>query len=69
MLEAGQAAVIEHAERHLTTFSRVSQNVVTMVTLFDMLPVPSTDGVGKVYQRLKNVRRRCAPISPSYRSY
>jgi hypothetical protein len=29
--------------------------MVTMDALLDMLPAPSTDGVGKVYQQLKNI--------------
>jgi hypothetical protein len=28
-----------------------------VATLLDTLPAPSTDGVGKVYQRLKNILR------------
>jgi hypothetical protein len=41
--------------QQLPTFARTSQNVAIAVTLMDMLPTPSTNVVGKVYQRLKNI--------------
>jgi hypothetical protein len=53
-LKAGQAMMIDHAERELPTFIRASQNVAAVATLLDTLPAPSTDGVGEVYQRLEN---------------
>jgi hypothetical protein len=48
-LEAGQTIVIEHGELQLPTFTRASQNVVMVVALLHILPIPSTDGMGKVY--------------------
>jgi hypothetical protein len=47
--------VVDHAEQHLTTFARASQNVATMVVLLYTLPTPSIGGVSEVYQRLKNI--------------
>jgi hypothetical protein len=35
-------------------FIRAIQNVVTAAVLLDTLPVPSTSGVDKVYQQLKD---------------
>jgi hypothetical protein len=35
-------------------FLRAIQNVVTAAVLLDTLPVPSTSGVDKVYQQLKD---------------
>jgi hypothetical protein len=55
VLEEGQATVVDHAEQHLTTFARASQNVATMVVLLYTLPTPSIGGVSEVYQRLKNI--------------
>jgi hypothetical protein len=54
-LEVGRATVIDHVERQLPTIARASQNVATGAALFDTLPTPSTDGVGEVYQWLKNI--------------
>jgi hypothetical protein len=36
-------------------FARASQNVVSVMALLDTLPAPSIDGVGKVYQQLKDI--------------
>jgi hypothetical protein len=55
VLEAGQAGTIDHAEQQLPTFTRASQNVAAAAALLDTLPTPSIDGVGKVYQQLKNI--------------
>jgi hypothetical protein len=41
---------MEHAKRQLPTFTRASQNIVTVATLLDTLHTPSIDGVGEVYQ-------------------
>jgi hypothetical protein len=51
----GQATVIDRVERQLPTFTGASQNVAVEATLLDMLPAPSTDGVGEGIQRLKNI--------------
>jgi hypothetical protein len=37
------------------SFARVNQNVATAAMLLDTLPAPSTDGVDKVYQQLKDI--------------
>jgi hypothetical protein len=37
------------------TFARASQNVAAVVALLDTLPTSSTDGVDKVYRRLKDI--------------
>jgi hypothetical protein len=39
---------------HLT-FTRASQNVATVAVLLDTLHIPFTDGVDKVYHRLKDI--------------
>jgi hypothetical protein len=49
------AAAINHEGTPHPTFTRASQNVATVAALFDTLSEPSTDGVGKVYQRLKDI--------------
>jgi hypothetical protein len=54
-LEAGQIVVMARAKRQLPAFARASQNVATTVVILDVLLAPSTDGVGDVYQRLKNI--------------
>jgi hypothetical protein len=36
------------------TFHWASQNIAVATTLLDTLPTPSTDGISKVYQLLKN---------------
>jgi hypothetical protein len=38
-----------------TTFFWASQNMTAAAALLDTLPTPSTDGVDKVYQQLKNI--------------
>jgi hypothetical protein len=48
-LEVGRTVAMELAEWQLPTFTRVSQNVATAAALLDMLPAPSTNGVGEVY--------------------
>jgi hypothetical protein len=55
VLEAGRTMVTEHAERQLPTFARASQNVATVATLLYILPTPSTNGVGEVYQQLMSI--------------
>jgi hypothetical protein len=55
MLEADRAMTTNCEERRLPTFARASQNIIAVATLFDTLPTPSTDRVGKVYQQLKNI--------------
>jgi hypothetical protein len=35
------------------TFAWASQNVAVVAALLDTLPMPSTDGVGKVYRQLR----------------
>jgi hypothetical protein len=47
--------VIDSAEWQLPSFARASQNVVAAAALLDTLPAPSTDGVGEVYHRLRNI--------------
>jgi hypothetical protein len=54
-LEAGWIVVMEWAERQLSTLTRANQNVAVAVVLLDMLPIPSTDEVGEVYQRLNSI--------------
>jgi hypothetical protein len=44
-----------HTEWQLPTFARASQNVVMVAALLNTLAAPSTNGVGEVYQRLKNI--------------
>jgi hypothetical protein len=36
-------------------FTKASQNVASAAALLYALSTPSTDGVGKVYQRLKSI--------------
>jgi hypothetical protein len=45
----------EQAERWLPASTRTSQNVAVAAALLDVLPTPSTDGVGEVYHRLKSI--------------
>jgi hypothetical protein len=47
--------VVDRVEQQLPTFTRASWNVAITATLLDTLPTPSTDGVGEVYQWLKNI--------------
>jgi hypothetical protein len=54
-LEAGPATSTNHEEWRLPTFARASQNMATVAALLHTLPAPSTDGVGEVYLRLKNI--------------
>jgi hypothetical protein len=54
-LQATHVVAKERMERQLPAFARASQNMATMAALLDALPAPSTDGVGKVYQRLKSI--------------
>jgi hypothetical protein len=54
-LEAGRIVVMEWAERQLSTLTRANQNVAVAVALLDMLPTPSIDEVGEVYQRLNSI--------------
>jgi hypothetical protein len=42
-------------EWQLPTFTKDSQNMAAPATPLDTLPAPSTDGVGEVYQWLKNI--------------
>jgi hypothetical protein len=42
-------------ERQLPAFARASQNVTAAAALLDVLPTPSTNEVGKVYQQLKSI--------------
>jgi hypothetical protein len=37
------------------TFPRASQNIAAVVALLDILPTPSIDEVGKVYEQLKGI--------------
>jgi hypothetical protein len=37
------------------TFAKATQNVAVAVALLDTLPVPSTDGVDKVYHHLRDI--------------
>jgi hypothetical protein len=37
------------------TFPQASQNIAAATTLLDTLPVPSTDGVDRLYQQLKGI--------------
>jgi hypothetical protein len=55
VLEVGQTTVMDRAERQLSAFARASQNMAVMVALLDALSAPSTDGVGKMYRRLKSI--------------
>jgi hypothetical protein len=47
--------MMERVQRQLPAFAKASQNVVTVAALLDALLAPSTDGVGKMYQRLKSI--------------
>jgi hypothetical protein len=55
MLEAGWTAAMVCVEWQLPTFTKDSQNMAAPATPLDTLPAPSTDGVGEVYQWLKNI--------------
>jgi hypothetical protein len=55
MLEVDQFMVMEWAEWQLPTFTKASQNVAMAAVLLDTLLLPSTNGVGEVYQRLKSI--------------
>jgi hypothetical protein len=55
MLEVDQFVVMEWAEWQLPTFTKASQNVAMAAVLLDTLLLPSTNGVGEVYQRLKSI--------------
>jgi hypothetical protein len=55
MLEVDQSVVMEWAEWQLPTFTKASQNVAMAAVLLDTLLLPSTNGVGEVYQRLKSI--------------
>jgi hypothetical protein len=54
-LDAGPAMVKDQAKRQLLAFARASQDVAMTATLLDVLPAPSTNGVGEVYQRVKSI--------------
>jgi hypothetical protein len=45
----------EHAEWQLPAFARASPNVAATAALLDVLPSPSTNGIGEVYQWVKSV--------------
>jgi hypothetical protein len=45
----------EQAEWQLPTFARASPNVAATAALLDVLPSPSTNGIGEVYQWVKSV--------------
>jgi hypothetical protein len=49
------AVAINHEGTPHPTFPRASKNVATAIALLDTLPAPSTDGVSKVYQQMKNI--------------
>ncbi len=53
MLEAYPAMTTNHGERQAPAFARASQNMAVVAALLDTLPMPSTDGVGKVYRQLR----------------
>jgi hypothetical protein len=55
MPKAYQAVKTNHGEWQLPTFPTASQNVAVVAAFLDTLPTPSTDGVGKIYQQLKNI--------------
>jgi hypothetical protein len=48
-------AAINHEGMTHPIFARAIQNVVVATSLLDTPPVPSTDGVGKVYRQLKDI--------------
>jgi hypothetical protein len=48
-------ATINHEGMLCPTFTRASQNVAVAMVLLDTLPVPSTDGVDKVYHQLRHI--------------
>jgi hypothetical protein len=52
-----RAVMINREELPHPTFASASQNVAAAVALLDTLPAPSTDGVDKVYQQLKDIPR------------
>jgi hypothetical protein len=54
-LEANQATTTNSEVEQIPTFDRASSNMAVVATLLVTLPMPSTDGVGKVYQQLKNI--------------
>jgi hypothetical protein len=48
-------AAINHEGTPRPTFARVSQNMAVTTALLDTLPMPSTDGVNKVYHQPKDI--------------
>jgi hypothetical protein len=46
---------MEWVERKLPIFIRASQNMAATAALLDVFPKPSTDGVGDMYQWLKDI--------------
>jgi hypothetical protein len=48
-------ATINHEGTSHPNFARASQNVVTIMSLLDTLPAPSTGGVDKVYHQLRDI--------------
>jgi hypothetical protein len=54
--------VIDRVEWQLPTFAKVSHNMTTAVALLDMLPAPSTDGVGERYHWMKNILSTAAAL-------
>jgi hypothetical protein len=49
------AITINHEGMPHPTFPRASQNIAAVVALLDILPTPSIDEVGKVYEQLKGI--------------
>jgi tRNA C32,U32 (ribose-2'-O)-methylase TrmJ len=54
-LEASQAMSKEQVEQQPPAFTRATQNMAATAALLDVLPVPSTDMVGEVYEWLKSI--------------
>jgi hypothetical protein len=45
----------EWAERQLVAFASASKIMAVVAALLEVLPTPSTDGAGEVYQQLKSI--------------
>jgi hypothetical protein len=54
-LEVDQTMAMEQVEGQLPAFARASQNVAAAAALLDALLLPSTDGVGEMYQLQKSI--------------
>jgi hypothetical protein len=47
--------MINYEEVPHPTFTRASQNMAIAAVILDTLPAPTTNGVDKIYQQLKDI--------------